>query len=72
MNWRALGSMVTPAGDHMVWLAKGNDEIAVTPGAQLDDGYVVQSIDADEVVLVYPSLGATTRLALPRSQSGSP
>ena len=24
--------MVTPAGERLVWLAKGNDEIAVTPG----------------------------------------
>lgn len=72
MNWRALGSMVTPAGERVVWLAKGNDEITVKPGTQLDDGYVVQRVDADGVVLLYPSLGTTIRLSLPLSQAGSP
>jgi hypothetical protein len=72
MNWRALGSMVTPAGERIVWLAKGNDEITVKPGAQLDDGYVVQSVDADKVVLSYPSIGTTATLSLPHGPSGSP
>jgi hypothetical protein len=72
MNWRASGSMVTPAGEHIVWLAKGNDEIMVKPGTRLDDGYVVQIVDAEKVVLLYPPIGTTAQIPLPRSQSGSP
>jgi len=72
MNWRALGSMVTPEGQRLVWLAKGNDEITVKPGTTLDDGYVVQSIDDQAVVLLYPSIGTTVRLDLPRAQAGNP
>ena len=72
MNWRALGSMVTPDGQRLVWVAKGNEEVTVKPGTTLDDGYVVQSIDDHVVVLVYPSLGATARLPLPQSQPASP
>jgi hypothetical protein len=64
--------MVTPAGERIVWLAKGNDEITVKPGTQLEDGYVVQSIDAEGVVLAYPSLGTSVKLSLPHGQSGSP
>ena len=72
MNWRALGSMLTPAGERIVWLAKGSDEITVKPGAQLDDGYVVQSVDENQVVLLYPSIGTTARIQLPHDQSGAP
>lgn len=72
MNWRALGSMVTPAGERIVWLAKGNNEITVKPGAQLDDGYVVQTLDEDKVVLLYPPIGTTAKLSLPHGPSGSP
>jgi hypothetical protein len=72
MNWRALGSMMTPDGQRIVWLAKGNDEITVTPGTKLDDGYIVQSIDAESVVLLYPPIGTIARIALPHAQAGSP
>jgi hypothetical protein len=72
MNWRALGSMVTPDGQRLVWLAKGSDEITVKPGTTLDDGYVVQSIDDHAVVLLYPPLGTTARLGLPQAQAGNP
>ena len=72
MNWRALGSMVTPDGRQLVWLAKGSEELTVKPGTTLDDGYVVQSIDDQAVVLLYPSLGTTTRIPLPRGQAEKP
>jgi hypothetical protein len=72
MNWRALGSMVTPDGQHLVWLAKGNDELTVKPGTTLDDGYVVQSIDDKAVVLLYPPMGTTARIPLPHGQPGNP
>jgi hypothetical protein len=72
MNWRALGSMLTPTGERVVWLSKGSDEITVKPGMQLDDGYVVQSVDENQVVLLYPSIGTTARIQLPHDQSGTP
>jgi hypothetical protein len=72
MNWRALGSMVTPEGQRLVWLAKGNDELTVKPGTTLDDGYVVQSIDDQSVTLLYPAIGTVTRIELPHGQPGNP
>jgi hypothetical protein len=66
MNWRALGSMVAPDGARLVWLTRGAEEITVTAGMQLDDGYVVQGVAAEEIVLAYPPLGATVHLPLPR------
>lgn len=64
--------MVTPSGERVTWLAKGNDEITVKAGTRLDDGYVVQSVDEDNVILLYPPIGTTARIALPRGQSGIP
>ena len=72
MNWRALGSMVTPDGRRIVWLAKGNDEITVTPGTKLDDGYLVQSVNEESVMLLYPPIGTIARITLPHAQAGSP
>ena len=72
MNWRALGSMVTPAGERLIWLSKGNDELTVKLGTRLDDGFVVQGMDQDAVTLLYPALGTTYRVALPRAQAPSP
>jgi len=72
MNWRALGAMQTPEGEHIVWLGKANQEITVKPGMQLDDGYVVQSVDQNKVVLIYPSIGTTSIIQLPHDQSGIP
>lgn len=72
MNWRAVGAIVAPDGQRLVWLAKGNDEITIQTGTTLDDGYVVQSIDDQAVVLLYPPIGTTVRLDLPHPQAGNP
>jgi hypothetical protein len=72
MNWRAVGAMVTPQGERLVWLSNGGEEQAVKPGMRLADGYVVERIDADAVVLSHPLAGTTSRIALPRDAAASP
>jgi hypothetical protein len=69
VNWHATGAMTTPQGERLVWLAKGNDEISVKPGTLLSDGYMVQSIDDETVVLLYPPIGTTARIPLPQASS---
>ena len=72
MNWRAVGSMVTPQGEHLVWLSNGGEEQAVKPGTRLADGYVVERIEPDAVVLSHPLAGTTSRIALPRGAGTGP
>lgn len=60
---RFLGSMLNPEGKRLVYLARGDAAILVGVGDRLDEGYAVESITADSVVLVYPPLN--TRAAVP-------
>lgn len=57
LNLRFLGSMVTPSGQRLVYLARGDTAVPVAVGDRLDEGYVVNAIAVDGVTLVYPSLG---------------
>jgi hypothetical protein len=65
MSWRYLGAMVTPAGQRLVMLAKGDTNVTIQAGTQLDEGYVVEAIGADAVRLVYPPLGTVVDLPIP-------
>lgn len=64
-NYRFLGRMVTPSGETLVYLASGVQVIAVRVGERLDSGYVVESVNSDNVLLVYPPLGAKVAIPLP-------
>lgn len=55
---RFLGNMLTPEGTRLVYLMQGDTAIAAVPGQQLADGYVVESVTAEAVNLLYPSLDA--------------
>ena len=65
MTVRYLGTMTTPAGDRLVMLARGDTTVPVQPGTRLDEGYVVETISADAVRLVYPPLGTTVDIPIP-------
>lgn len=52
--------------------SQGNDGIKLSPGKKLDEGYVVKSVEAVSLVLLYPPIGTISRIALPHGQSGSP
>jgi len=67
---RFLGSMVTPAGDRLVYLARGDAVVPVLVGDRLDEGYVVTALASDAVTLTYPPL--ETRVVVPISQPASP
>ena len=66
MSLRFLGSMVTPAGERLVYLARGDTAVPVIVGDRLEEGYVVSALSADAVTLVYPPL--ELRVIVPISQ----
>jgi len=62
---RFLGRMVTPSGDRLVFLAAGDKTVLAQAGDLLDDGYVVESVTDQAVVLRYPALDVKVTLPLP-------
>ena len=62
MLYRFGGRVTGPDGTQQVFLAKGDAFVPISQGATLDDGYVVDSISDDAVVLMAPKLG--TRVSL--------
>lgn len=65
LNLRFMGSMVDPTGKRLVYLARGDTAVPVGVGDRVDEGYVVESLTRDAVVLVYPSLNARTTVPIP-------
>ena len=67
-NARFLGDMVTPDGKRLVYLMRGDTALAVSSGQQLSDGYVVESITAAAVTLLYPPLDVRVTVPIPPAQ----
>ena len=65
LNVRYLGAVVTPEGKRLVYLARGDSTLTVIPGQRFDDGYVVESITAEAVTLLYPPLGVRVVVPIP-------
>jgi hypothetical protein len=61
MPYRVAGQVVREGAAHVV-LAAGDRVITVRAGERLDDGYVVESINADGVTLLYEPLGVRQKL----------
>ena len=62
---RFLGSMVNPEGERLLYLARGDAAVQVKVGDRLDEGYMVESLSAEAVGLVYPPLGLHVTVAIP-------
>ena len=65
INVRFLGRMVTPDGQRLSYLVRGEVAIAVKVGDRLDEGYVVESVGEEAVGLVYPPLNAHVTVPIP-------
>ena len=63
MPFRVAG-VVVREGQGQVVLAKGDTVLTVTEGETLDEGYRVESIDADQIILLYLPLGVRQSLPL--------
>jgi hypothetical protein len=57
--------MVTPSGERLVMLARGDTSLTIQVGTRLDEGYVVESIGTGAVHLVYPPLGTGIDIPIP-------
>lgn len=66
-NARFLGSMVTPEGKKLVYLMRGDSAVPVAAGQRLDDGYLVESLTAEAVTLLYPASGLRVVVPIPPS-----
>jgi hypothetical protein len=62
---RFFGRIVGPDGQLITLLTRTGEPVAVSEGVSLDDGYVVESVGAEAVRLVYPPLGTVVELPLP-------
>jgi hypothetical protein len=64
---RYLGSMLTPQGQWLVMLLRGDTAIVARAGLGFEDGYVIQSISPQAVRLVHTTTGAGLDIAVPVS-----
>lgn len=65
MNYRYLGQMIDPAGRVWHYLARAEASFLVEAGSRLDDGYVVQAIDAAGVRLHHPATDVYAVIPVP-------
>ncbi|MED5621552.1 hypothetical protein [Ideonella sp. BN130291] len=72
MSYRYLGQMVDPSGKQVVYLSRGDHDVAVSVGTRLDEGYVVEAITPDGVRLNYPPLHAQVTVPVPPSGNAPP
>ncbi len=59
------GRMVTPDGAILVIASLGKDTLTLRTGQLLPNGFRVDAIDADAVLLSHPALAQPARLAIP-------
>jgi hypothetical protein len=57
VNLRYIGMMRTVEGDTLHYLSRDNTEMVVRPGMTVDNGYVVERTEREEVVLMHPPSG---------------
>ena len=62
-DYRFLGRVTGPDGSDQVLLIRADVPTPVAVGTTLDNGYVVESISDDTIMLTYPKLG--TKVAIP-------
>jgi hypothetical protein len=65
LSYRFLGRMLNPQGQRFVYIARGDTVVAVRPGVELQEGYVVESVTDTAIELVYPPLQQHVSLPLP-------
>lgn len=65
LRLRYLGSMLTPAGERLVLMARGDAAFVARPGLNVDDGYAIQSVEAHAVRVVHSGSGNVTDIPIP-------
>ena len=65
MGYGFFGRVDGVDGMAEIYLAKGDNVVHAQPGLKLDDGYVVESISASGISVVYPPLDTHVVIPLP-------
>jgi hypothetical protein len=60
-----VGRLVGPEGDLSIMANNGNETLTLRPGQALPNGYRVDAVNDQAVLLSYPPLNTTARLDLP-------
>lgn len=71
-GYRFLGQVIDPEGRRQVFLSRQDRTVLATPGIRLDDGYVIEAVDADAVRLHHPQFDVRVSLALPVAKPVDP
>lgn len=72
MSYRYLGQIIDPDGRRSILVAKGDKEVAVSPGSLLDDGFRVQSIQGNSVALIHVATNTPFEIRIPESDDPTP
>lgn len=68
-GYRYLGRMIDPQGQRVIYLARGENVLAVQPGTNLNDGYTVESITDSTVEVVNSATQQRHTIAIPPDAS---
>lgn len=71
LRYRFLGQMTDPAGQRWVYLGKDQQELAVTTGTALEDGYVATAIELGAVRLRHVATETDAVIEIP-AQGAAP
>jgi hypothetical protein len=71
LQWRLMGTMVTPAGQRLVMLTRGDEPqtVIAEAGVHLDGGYEVAAVTAEAVRLLYRPLQTEVVIPIPPPQA---
>jgi hypothetical protein len=64
-DYRFAGRLIGPDGTHQILLGRGDAIVTISKGMTLDNGYRVESISADAVLLAYPRPEGLVTISLP-------
>jgi hypothetical protein len=71
-GYRFVGRVIDPEGRPQVFLSRQDKTVQAAPGLRLDDGYVVEAVEADAVRLHHPQFDVRASVALPVAKPALP
>jgi hypothetical protein len=66
MPYKVVGVMLDPEGRRLVVLGRADKSLVASPGMQLEEGFVIESVGDEAVRLLYPPLEVRFDLPIPR------
>lgn len=64
--------MTDPGGNKFHYLTKAGRDFPISSGTLLEEGYVVSTITAEAIHLLYPPLGTQVEIRIPTDVGASP